>query len=160
MTKLLIFDAFTLLICKKNVVNYALLRCKTFSLKIWLCKVLGKYHVCIMVILKTLASYDNYHGNAQRPQQGSGWVPSKQMWLRDAQRPRIGNSRLGTWGRLSRSSSIKYDLTLFGYMWSYLSFGFARSRAWFRDGFSSLSMARRRFSNVFEAPPSSGLCRL
>ena len=157
MPKLLIFDAFTLLIRKNNVINYALLRCKTFSLKIWLCKVLGKYHVCIMVILKTLASYDNYHGNAQRPQQGSGWVPSKQMWSRDAQRPRIGNSRLGTWGRFSRSSSIS---SISGQIWSYLSFGFARSRAWFKDGFSSLSMARRRFSNVFEAPPSSGLCRL
>ena len=36
------FDAFTLLICEKNV---ALLRCKTFSLKIWLCKILDKYHV-------------------------------------------------------------------------------------------------------------------
>ena len=40
------FDAFTLLICKKNVTNYALLRCKACSLKIWLCKVLDKYHVC------------------------------------------------------------------------------------------------------------------
>ena len=40
MPKLLIFDAFTLLICKKNVAIYALLRCKIFSLKIWLCKFL------------------------------------------------------------------------------------------------------------------------
>ena len=46
MTKLLIVDAFTLLIREKNVANYALLRCKTFSLKIWLCKILDKYHVC------------------------------------------------------------------------------------------------------------------
>ena len=46
MTKLLIFDAFTLLICEKNVANYALLRCKTFSLKIWLCKFFDKYYVC------------------------------------------------------------------------------------------------------------------
>ena len=44
--KWLIFDAFTLLICGKNVANYALLRCKTLSLKIWLCKNLDKYHVC------------------------------------------------------------------------------------------------------------------
>ena len=46
MTKLLIFDAFTLLIREKNVANYALLRCKTFSLKIWLCKIFDKFHVC------------------------------------------------------------------------------------------------------------------
>ena len=26
--------------------KYALLQCKTFSLKIWLCKILDKYHVC------------------------------------------------------------------------------------------------------------------
>ena len=32
-------------ICEKNVANYALLRCKTFSLKIWLCKMFDKYHV-------------------------------------------------------------------------------------------------------------------
>ena len=31
----LIFDVFTLLICEKNVANYALLRCKIFGLKIW-----------------------------------------------------------------------------------------------------------------------------
>ena len=35
MTKLLIFDAFTLLICENFFVNYALLWCKTFSLKIY-----------------------------------------------------------------------------------------------------------------------------
>ena len=46
MPKLLIFDAFTMLICEKTVANYALLRCKTFSLKIWLCKILDKSHVC------------------------------------------------------------------------------------------------------------------
>ena len=46
MPKLLIFDAFTLLICEKNVAIYALLRCKIFSLKIWLCKILDKFHVC------------------------------------------------------------------------------------------------------------------
>ena len=34
-----------LLIHKKNVANYALLWCKPFSLKIWLCNVLDKYHV-------------------------------------------------------------------------------------------------------------------
>ena len=47
MPKLLIFDAFTLLIPEKTVANYALLRCKTFSLKIWLCKIFDKYHVYI-----------------------------------------------------------------------------------------------------------------
>ena len=46
MPKLLIFDAFTLLIPKKTVANYALLRCKTFSLKIWVCKIFDKFHVC------------------------------------------------------------------------------------------------------------------
>ena len=46
MPKLLIFDAFTLLIRKKNVAIYALLRCKIFSLKIWLCKMFDKFHVC------------------------------------------------------------------------------------------------------------------
>ena len=46
MTKLLIFDAFTLLICEKKFANYALLRCKTCSLKIWVCKIFDKFHVC------------------------------------------------------------------------------------------------------------------
>ena len=45
MPKWLIFDAFTLLIREKNVANYALLRCKTFSPKIWLCKIFDKFHV-------------------------------------------------------------------------------------------------------------------
>ena len=45
MPKLLIFDAFTLLIPEKTVANYALLRCKTFSLKIWVCKIFDKFHV-------------------------------------------------------------------------------------------------------------------
>ena len=46
MPKLLIFDAFTLLICEKNVAIYALLQCKIFSLKIWLCKIFDEFHVC------------------------------------------------------------------------------------------------------------------
>jgi len=46
MPKLLIFDAFTLLIPEKTVANYALLRCKTFSLKIWVCKIFDKFHGC------------------------------------------------------------------------------------------------------------------
>ena len=45
MPKWLIIDAFTLLVCGKNVANHALLRCKTCSLKIWLCKIFDKYHV-------------------------------------------------------------------------------------------------------------------
>ena len=45
MPKLLIFDAFMLLICKKNVAIYVLLRCKIFSLKIWLCKFFDKFLV-------------------------------------------------------------------------------------------------------------------
>ena len=50
MPKLLIFDAFTLLIREKNVAIYALLRCKIFSLKIWLCKIFDKFHVCQDII--------------------------------------------------------------------------------------------------------------
>ena len=50
MPKLLIFDAFTLLICKKNVAIYALLRCKIFSLKIWLCKIFDKFHVWVDIL--------------------------------------------------------------------------------------------------------------
>ena len=50
MPKLLIFDEFTLLIPKKTVANYALLRCKTFSLKIWVCKIFDKFHVCILLL--------------------------------------------------------------------------------------------------------------
>ena len=46
MPNILMFDAFTLLIHEKNVANYALLRCKTFSLKIWLCKNFDKFNVC------------------------------------------------------------------------------------------------------------------
>ena len=49
MPKLLIFDAFTLLIREKTVANYALLRCKTFSLKIWVCKIFDKFHVCVIL---------------------------------------------------------------------------------------------------------------
>merc|ERR1712235_190835 len=45
MPKLLIFDAFTSLIRKKNVAIYALLWCKIFSLKIWVCKIFDKFHV-------------------------------------------------------------------------------------------------------------------
>ena len=45
MPKLLVFDAFALVIRERTVANYALLRCKTFSLKIWLCKIFDKYHV-------------------------------------------------------------------------------------------------------------------
>ena len=45
MPKLLIFDAFTLLIREKNVAIYALLQCKIFSLKIWVCKIFDKFHV-------------------------------------------------------------------------------------------------------------------
>ena len=39
------FDAFTLLIREKNVAIYAFLRCKIFSLKIWVCKIFDKFHV-------------------------------------------------------------------------------------------------------------------
>ena len=35
------------IIREKNVTNTALLWCKTFSLKIWLCKILDKYHVWV-----------------------------------------------------------------------------------------------------------------
>ena len=55
MPKLLIFDAFTLLIREKTVANYALLRCKIFSLKIWLCKFFDKFHVWMLMTLTMLA---------------------------------------------------------------------------------------------------------
>ena len=57
--KLMIFDAFMLLIRKKNVANYALLRCKTFSLKIWLCKILDKYHVCLDASRRIMRPHQN-----------------------------------------------------------------------------------------------------
>ena len=38
-----------LLICEKKVANYALLQCKKFSLKIWLCKIFDKFHVWWMI---------------------------------------------------------------------------------------------------------------
>ena len=54
MPKLFIFDAFTLLIREKTVANYALLRCKTFSLKIWVCKIFDKFHVCSVAYTRFL----------------------------------------------------------------------------------------------------------
>ena len=54
MPKSLIFDAFMLLICKKNVAIYALLQCKIFSLKIWLCKFFDKFHVWMLMTLTML----------------------------------------------------------------------------------------------------------
>ena len=45
MPKWLIYDAFTLLINEKDAANYAILQRKTFGLKIWLFKILDKYHV-------------------------------------------------------------------------------------------------------------------
>ena len=59
MPKSLIFDAFTLLIREKNVTNYAFLRCKTFSLKIWLCKILDKYHVCLDASRRIMRPHQN-----------------------------------------------------------------------------------------------------
>ena len=55
MPKWLIFYAITLLIHEKNVANYALLRRKTFSLNIWLCKFFDKYHVCPLSLVIYLA---------------------------------------------------------------------------------------------------------
>ena len=51
MPKLLIFDAFMLLIPEKTVANYALLQCKTFSSKIWVCKIFDKFHVWVALKL-------------------------------------------------------------------------------------------------------------
>ena len=56
MPKLLIFDAFTLLICKKNVAIYVLLRCQIFSLKSWLCKIFDKFHVCYCICWEFLSN--------------------------------------------------------------------------------------------------------
>ena len=50
MPKLLIFGAFTLLIREKTVANYALLQCKTFSSKIWVCKIFDKFHVWYYIL--------------------------------------------------------------------------------------------------------------
>ena len=63
MPKLLIFDAFTLLIREKNVANYALLQCKIFSWKIWLCKIFDKYHVCPQENVKYMYPNVLYCGN-------------------------------------------------------------------------------------------------
>ena len=60
MPKLLIFDAFTLLIPEKTVANYALLRCKTFSLKIWVCKIFDKFHVCVGIVVTILCQKDTW----------------------------------------------------------------------------------------------------
>ena len=60
MPKLLIFDAFTLLIRKKNVAIHVLLRCKIFSLKIWLCKIFDKFHVWILVALSIFIFNSEY----------------------------------------------------------------------------------------------------
>ena len=38
---------------EKNVANYALLWCKIFSLKIWQCKILNKYHICLLCSITT-----------------------------------------------------------------------------------------------------------
>ena len=60
MPKLLIFDAFMLLIPEKTVANYALLRCKTFSLKIWVCKIFDKFHVWVFCIYQDLSPHRPY----------------------------------------------------------------------------------------------------
>ena len=51
MPKLLIFDAFTLLIREKNVAIYALLQCKIFSLKIRWCNILDKSNIMSLTSL-------------------------------------------------------------------------------------------------------------
>ena len=40
----------------KNVANYALLRCKTFGLKIRRCKFFDKYHVCTPITVSTVSA--------------------------------------------------------------------------------------------------------
>ena len=64
MPKLLIFDVFTLFSCEKNVANYALLRCKTFSLKIWMCKIFDKFHVWCAVMVNMKNTSFEKHGNS------------------------------------------------------------------------------------------------
>ena len=60
MPKLLIIDALKLSIRKKK---YALLRCKIFSLKIWKCKNLDKYHVFVedFIVKPLKVKNDNTH---------------------------------------------------------------------------------------------------
>ena len=72
MTKLLIFDAFTLLICEKNNANYALLRCKTFSLKIWVCKIFDKFHVCGGATSIAMTKFGPIGNNSFRYEPSSG----------------------------------------------------------------------------------------
>ena len=64
MPKWLIFDAFMLLICEKNVANYALLRCKTFILKIWLYKIFDKFHISFLK--KDMPLHQSIHHLAQK----------------------------------------------------------------------------------------------
>ena len=68
MPKLLIFDVFTLLIREKNVANYALLRCKTFSLKIWQfwTNIMSDLSISSIIIITTIVFCAN-----QRPR--SNW---------------------------------------------------------------------------------------
>ena len=69
---------------RKNVANYALLGCKTFSLKIWLWKILDKYHVWSQNHLK---STRNYYWD-QMESISSSWLD----WL--------GHKAVTRWGKL------------------------------------------------------------
>ena len=69
---------------RKNVANYALLGCKTFSLEIWLWKILDKYHVWSQNHLK---STRNYYWD-QMESISSSWLD----WL--------GHKAVTRWGKL------------------------------------------------------------
>ena len=121
MPKLLIFDAFTLLICKKNVAIYALLRCKIFSLKIWLCKIFDKFHVWGRVAFvslprefRSLILKNFLRGNeeywVQREWRGC-WSPSCSHWCP----PPVSLSSLQfKWGEAIRKLNIEnYEKRIF-----------------------------------------------
>ena len=97
MTKLLIFDAFTLLICEKNVANYALFRCKTFSLKIWLCKILEN-------IMSAYDLTNTSHRGDLFERQSAG--VAAQVWNRFLPRPATSETKTKYHFTISRCSDV------------------------------------------------------
>ena len=100
MPKRLIFDAFTLLICETNVANYALLRYKTLSLKIWLCKIFDKYHVCHFLDWFSISEWEfdfwrlDSLGNGQGPQNKSHFVKKEKKEEKNRKNVSVGLSIL------------------------------------------------------------------
>ena len=61
---------------RKNVAYYALLRCKTFSLKIWRCKFFDKYHVWVQAKEKRLEEQTTKY---LKPGRESTWGPENKI---------------------------------------------------------------------------------